>query len=436
MLRASRFLLLPILLLALGAGCSRHTDTSSAPGTPPAITAAPVDASTVSGRQVTFTVTATGAPTLSYQWSKDNVALLGALGSTFTLVDPQPEDSGDYTVTVTNPNGKTTSSAAKLTVAAAVTFTSPVGVVADASGNLFVSDMDDHTIWKVTAAHQKVLLAGSPGVAGSADGPGSQALFSYPASLAFDPAGNLVVADSGNHTIRRIAPDGTVTTLAGTAGQPGSANGVGALARFNGPFGLAVDATGLIYIADTLNHTIRLLATDGTVTTYAGAAGTPGQIDGTLAAARFNQPNGLALAANGTLYVADYGNSCLRVIPQGGPVALLAGQYTTPAFTDGSAMAARFNLAVGLTLDASGSLWIADTHNHAVRRLTSAGAVTTPAGYGGTSGNADGAGSAAYFNLPCGIALLPTGDFVVADTHNHLLRKVTASGTVSTYTNP
>ena len=224
--RSSSFLVIPVLLLALGIACSSHHHDASAPGTPPTITTGPVNASTVSGRPVTFSVAATGAAPLSYQWAKDGQPILGALTAVFTLYRPKVQDAGSYTVTVTNPNGTVTSGAATLTVAAAVSFTAPVGLAYDASGNLFVSDMDDHTIWKVDPTNQKTLVAGASGLPGSTDGQGANARFNLPGGLAFDPAGNLVVADTGNHTIRRIAPDGTVTTLAGSAGLQGTTDGV------------------------------------------------------------------------------------------------------------------------------------------------------------------------------------------------------------------
>ena len=435
-LRLARLFILPVLLLALGAGCtSKHTDASS-PGTPPAITSGPSNVSTISGRPVSFTVTATGAVPLAYQWAKDGHAILGAIGATFTLYQPRVEDAGSYTVTVTNPNGTVTSGAATLTVTAALTFTAPVGLAYDASGNLFVSDMEDHTIWKVDASNQKTLLAGSSGLPGATDAQGSGARFNHPGGLAFDPAGNLVVADTGNHTIRRIALDGTVTTLAGSAGQPGTADGTGAQARFNAPFGLAVDGTGAMYIADSQNHTIRFMAADGTVSTYAGTPGTPGLTDGLGSAARFNQPNGIALGPNGTLYVADYGNSCIRAVAPGGNVSRLAGQTNSFGYSNGTALTALFNTPVGLALDAAGVLWIADTRNNSIRRLGTDATVSTPAGSGGASGNVDGSGSAAFFYLPCGIAVSPSGNLVVADTSNHLLRTMTPAGVVTTFTRP
>ncbi len=430
-MRSSLYFLLPILLLALGAGCHNGSDPN-ANGTPPSITLQPLDSSTVSGRLVGFTITANGAPVLAYQWAKDGVNILGALGPTFTLYNPQPADSGHYSVAVANAYGTVTSYAAALTVVPALEFTAAVGVVSDATGNLFVSDQEDHVIWKVSPAKLVTLLAGDQGIAGSADGQGSSARFRNPGCLAFDPAGNLVVADTGNHTIRRVAPDGTVTTLAGSPGLPGIDNGLGALARFNAPYGVAVDANGGVYIADSQNHTIRFMALDGTVSTFAGTPGKPGQSNGSTSSAQFNQPNGLALGPDGTLYVSDYGNSCIRKISPNAQVSTLAGQASIPGFFDSATgTAAQFNLPVGITLDGSGNLWVADTHNHAIRRITPGGVVTLMAG-SGLLGNADGTGIAALFNLPCGITSTTSGNLVVADTSNHILRLVTPGGIVTT----
>jgi len=427
--------LLAMVLLGLGSACSSHHSDPNSSGSPAAITIQPVAASSVTGRPVSLAITATGAAPLTFQWAKDGQPILGAETSTLTLYNPGPQDSGTYTVTVANSLSSVTSAPATLTVLAALTFQSPTGVVADATGNLYVSDMDDHTIWKVDPTNQKTLLAGSPGLPGSADGQGGNARFRNPGGLALDPAGNLVVADTGNHTLRRVAMDGTVTTLAGSPGVPGSADGVGAQARFDAPFGIAVDGTGMVYVADTENHTIRRVATDGTVTTYAGAAGQPGLLNGANASALFDQPDGLGLEADGTLVVADYGNSCIRAISPAGQVSTLAG-LGTHGYTDGSGALAAFYWPVGLAVDASGNIWVADTHNHAIRKILADHSVSTLAGLGGASGNADGSGTGALFDLPCGIAATPSGNLVVADTYNHLLRNITPSGTVSTFTKP
>lgn len=432
--QVSRLLLLP-LVLGLGLACSKRTSSANDPGKPPTITTQPVDTTTISGRPVSLTVGAEGAPTLLYQWTKDGVDIVGALAATYTISSPQPYHAGTYAVTVTNPNGTIKSGNAQLIVQTTVGFRSPVAVAVDAGGTLYVSDVADHTIWKVDTTNHKTLLAGTSGVAGSVDGVGSQARFRSPGGLALDPSGNLLVADSGNHTLRRIAPDGTVTTLAGSPGLTGSLDGLGAAARFNTPFGVAVDATGNAFVTDTLNHTVRRVATDGTVTTYAGAPGVPGLADGLPGVARFSQPNAISRASDGTLYIADYGNSAIRTIAPSGTVGTLAGQVDNHGWADGAVLSAKFNLPVGLAQDASGVVWVADTYNHVIRRIAQ-GTVSTLAGSGTNPGNADGTGTAGTFYQPCGIAILPGGDLVVADTGNHQLRRVTTAGVVSTYIQP
>ncbi len=434
--RISRLVLVPIILVTLGLACHHSSsNTDAAPGTPPKITGGPADTSTITGRSVSFEITATGAPTLRFQWAKDGIDILGAISSSLIIPNPKVQDAGHYAVTVTNPNGVLTSPSATLAVLQALTFTAPVGLATDAAGNIYIADTDDHTIWKVSPAHQKTLLAGSSRLPGVTDAQGTNARFNSPGALALDPAGNLVVADTGNHAIRRIAPDGTVTTLAGSPGLPGSADGLGALARFNAPNGLVVAASGAMYIADTQNHTIRFLAVDGTVTTYAGSAGNPGLSNGAGAIARFNQPTGLALAPNGSLYVSDYGNSCIRLIDATATATTFAGAPNTHGLTDGSATTALFYQPMGIALDATGVLWVADSRNHAIRRVAADGTVTRVAG-SGTLGNTDANGTAALFNLPCGIATTPAGSLLVADTHNHILRDLTPTGAVTTLTVP
>lgn len=421
-------LLVAVVLAAAGCGGSHANDT------PPAITAQPQGGTVISGRQFVMSVTASGSGTLSYQWAKNGQPILGAKNNVFTLYNPGIQDSGQYSVTVSNTLGTATSTPATLTVVAALAFASPYGLAYDASGNLYVSDVNAHAIWKVDATNHKTLLAGSPGVPGSADGIGSAAQFRYPGGLAFDPAGNLLVADTGNHTLRRIAPDGTVTTVAGAAGTAGYTDGVGSAARFNAPVGLAVDGTGFVYIADSQNQVIRRMAPDGTVSTYAGTPGQPGFTDG-ASGALFNQPNGLALKADGTLLVADYGNSALRAVSTAGQVSTLAGRGTH-GFADGNKATALLYWPVGLAVDAAGTTWVADTYNHVVRKVLADGTVSTLAGLGTTSGNVDGTGTVARFNGPCGIIVAPNGDLVVADTGNRYLRRVTATGVVTTFQAP
>ncbi|MDG1409691.1 MAG: hypothetical protein P8Q52_03015, partial [Acidimicrobiales bacterium] len=166
-------------------------------------------------------------------------------------------------------------------------FNYPKGVAVDGDGNLYVADSNNHTVRKITLAGEVTTLAGTAGSSGSVDGTGADARFNYPHEVAVDGDGNLYVADTSNHTIRKITPAGVVTTLAGTAGSSGSADGTGADARFTSPNGVAVDGDGNVYVADTYNYTVRKVTPAGVVTTLAGTAGSNGSDDGTSADARF-----------------------------------------------------------------------------------------------------------------------------------------------------
>jgi len=308
----------------------------------------------------------------------------------------------------------------------------PTAAAVDSSGNIYIADGGDHTVRKVSAGGGVTTLAGTSGVAGSADGAGSNAQFLYPYAIAVDAAGNVYVTDTGNQNIRKITAGGTVTTLAGTLGVPGSLDGTGLAAQFNLPEGIAVDTAGNVYVSDTNNHTIRLISPAGLVTTLAGAAGQPGSGDGVGAAARFNDPAGLAIDAAGNLYVADFGNSTIRKLAPGGSVTTLVGAAQQAGSADGVGGAARFSHPSAVAADSAGNLYVADTSNQTVRKVSAGGAVSTLAGTPGVGGRADGTGAAASFFYPGGIAVTGTGTVYVADTGNHSLRVVAPSGVVAT----
>jgi sugar lactone lactonase YvrE len=315
----------------------------------------------------------------------------------------------------------------------AARFDYPIGIAADTSGNLYVADTDNSTVRKITPAGVVSTLAGSANFGrGSADGSGSAASFNDPEGITADAAGNLFVADSGNDTIRMITSAGVVSTFAGTAGTPGSTNGTGAAAGFNYPVGIAVDSSGNLYIADSGNDTIRKITSAGVVSTLAGTAGTPGSANGTGATASFNAPTGIAVDAGGNLYVADTGNSTIRKITPAGVVTTIAGTAGTPGSADGTGLAASFYFPRGITVDTGGNLYIADSGNETIRKITSAGVVSTLAGTAGTPGAADGTGSAASFASPQGITLDSAGNLYVADINNNTIRKITPAGVVTT----
>lgn len=201
----------------------------------------------------------------------------------------------------------------------------PTSIVLDAAGNAFVANNSGHAILRLTPTGTASVLAGKRGEAGSADGAGATARFGRPRGIAIDGQGNFYVADELNSNIRRITPTGAVSTLTGTAGTPGSTDGNGTAARFGAPRALAADGAGNVYVADTDNHTIRKISPTGMVTTLAGRAGERGKADGPAGTARFSEPRGIAVDAAGTIYVADTGNGAIRQITPDGLVTTIAG---------------------------------------------------------------------------------------------------------------
>jgi DNA-binding beta-propeller fold protein YncE len=248
-------------------------------------------------------------------------------------------------------------------------FDSPTGIAADGNGNLYIADTLNHVIRKITPVGQTSIIAGDPAQSGATDNP---ARFDTPTGLALDADGqNLYVADTENHLIRKIElAGGNVTTIAGRAGRPGFIDGPLSEARFNAPSAIAAGSGGSIFVADTGNNTIRLInTTTGEVSTLAGLAGCIGASDGVGAVARFNQPAALTFEASGSnLYVLDTGNSIIRKIaPATANVTTLAGLAAAPGDADGEGTAARFKYPSGIAADASGKLYMADTGNHTLR---------------------------------------------------------------------
>lgn len=313
-------------------------------------------------------------------------------------------------------------------------FFAPRQLAVDRRGNAYVPDNGNHVIRKITADGVVTTLAGLAGARGSTDGLGSAARFDLPSGVAVDAAGNVLVADSGNQTIRRITPDGNVTTLAGQPGVYSSEDGVGSAARFYSPLGIACDDRGNAYVADTGNHTIRKITTDGRVSTLAGRPGAPGSVDGPGSAALFDTPYGIAVDPTGNIFVSDHFSAVIRKVSPDGNVSTVAGMAFQWDNVDGTGREARFYFPAGIATDASGNLFVADSWNQAIRRLTPEGEVTTIGGPTGPSapevergypvdpGRTDGMGSDARFNQPEGIAVGPNGNLFVSDMLNHAIR--------------
>lgn len=302
-------------------------------------------------------------------------------------------------------------------------FSFPIGITAGPDGG-YVSEYG--AIRSVSRAGVVAPYAGT-GETGHADGPRATARFDVPTGLAVAVDGTLYVADRDNHRIRRISRDGMVTTLAGS-GEAGFTDGPALTARFDRPLGVAVDSAGAVYVADAGNHRIRRIGRDGNVTTLAGS-GSPGDggggfADGSGGTALFSHPHGVAVDAAGAVYVADTGNHRVRRIAPDGAVTTLAG-IGNGGYQDGAGVGADFSLPKGIAVDPSGNIYVAEYGNHAVRRITPDGTVTTVAG-SGKPGFADGPGREARLNSPEGLAIGPDGALYVADGGNHRIRRIVA----------
>lgn len=306
-------------------------------------------------------------------------------------------------------------------IGSAARFYYPRGVAVDNSGNIFVADLDSHVIRELTSQGTNwtvTTVAGLAGYLGSTDGVGSSARFHEPLGVAIDSTNNVYVGDYFNNTIRKMTPAGTnwvVTTLAGLAGSSGSADGSGTGARFKGPAGVAVDGAGNVIVGDHLNHTIRKVTPEGVVTTLAGLALNPGRADGSGSNARFNMPFGVAVDRAGNVYVADQGNDTIRQMTLVGTnwmVTTLAGLAGSVGPADGTGSEARFNLPAGVAVDSVGNIYVADTFNHTVRKgFPQQVPVISTSGPGfGFNGGQFG------FNLNG-----PDGQFVVVDASTDLL---------------
>jgi DNA-binding beta-propeller fold protein YncE len=328
-------------------------------------------------------------------------------------------------------------------------FRSPSVVAVDALGTVFVADYHNHLIRKIGPGGVVSTFAGGGSVGGNSygheDGTGVAATFFYPFGICFDALGVMFVADSENNLIRRISALGVVTTLAGGGSAGGTASGhtdgVGTAATFDYPTRIAVDAAGALFVVDAWNNLIRKITVGAfaVVTTFAGGGGpggiASGRADGIGTAATFHYmlTSGLAIDGSGSLFVADTWNNLIRHITPDGSVTTFAGGGglggTASGHADGSGVLATFNRPGGIAIGASGSLIIADSENHLIRKITAGGEVTTLAGGGGAggvaSGNFDGDGIVATFYKPYGVAVDPlSGSIYVTDAYNNLVRKV------------
>ncbi|MFB9088454.1 Ig-like domain-containing protein, partial [Flavobacterium paronense] len=309
-------------------------------------------------------------------------------------------------------------------------FNVPYGIAVDISENVYVTEANSYAVRKISSTGIVSTLAGTISTSGFLDGLNTVALFSSPKSLAVDTSGNVYVADATNNRIRKITSSGTVITIAGD-GTPGYLDAQGTAAKFNNPTGLVVTASGIIYVGDTSNNRIRAISNTGLVTTFAGS-GSPGIVSGQGTNAQFNAPRGLATDTTGNLYVIDYNNNCIRKISNSGLVSTLSGTGTF-GFINGIGTSASFKYPEGIATDSSGNILVADVANNCIRKLTATGDTSTFSGSAVRGLENGQGGTMAMFNSPVAVAVTASGITYVIDDFNSCIRKVTSAGIVSTF---
>lgn len=348
-------------------------------------------------------------------------------------------DSGNHAIRKISGNGRITTLAGNGSpgnsgdggAAANAQLDNPTGVAVDGARNVYVADMYNSVVREITAGGEITTFAGNriPGYLGD----GSQATsaeLAYPTDVAVDGSGNVYIADSQNSAIRKVSPSGIIQTVAGngTGGYSGD-NGSAVTAELNFPSGVAVASSGVLYIADSDNARLRQVSASGTITTVAGNGAYAGSGNAAL-----ENPAGVAVDTAGNLYISDQGTSTVRKLSAAGVISTIGGIGVFGYSGDGAAAsAAEFAYPAGVAVDTSGNVYVVDSYNSRVRKISTAGVVTTVVGNGrrGYSGNGV-AATSAELNFPQGIAVDSAGNLYIADTNNSCIRKVTTGGIITT----
>jgi hypothetical protein len=301
----------------------------------------------------------------------------------------------------------------------------PFGLCADANGNLYIADVGKNCITLLDTNGRISVYAGT-GKEGGADGDRKSATFSAPSGVCFDRSGNMYIAGFGGENIRKITPDGIVTTVAGS-GEEGYADGISGEARFSSPRGICIDSKGNLFVGDCWNHRIRKIDTNGIVTTFAGG-GKTGELvvnawrDGADTTARFDAPCGLAIDKDDNIYVADANNSCIRKITPDGYVTTIAGKGREAGLVDGPVGVSRLNIPTELSVNSENEVFFSDTYNHCIRKIDKNGVVYTIAGTG-QKGFSNGLPRESLLSSPRGICICK-GELFFTEWGNHTIRKL------------
>ncbi|MDH5353609.1 MAG: hypothetical protein OEY09_04110 [Gammaproteobacteria bacterium] len=313
------------------------------------------------------------------------------------------------------------------------TFDNPFAITIDTKNDLYVTESQRGVIRKISKDGSVITLAQTIRSTAAYDKVGADACFYRPTGIVATPDGSLYITHSAWSIICKISADGTVTLFSGQVETRGHQDGDASIATLYNPLGISVDKEGDIYIVDNKARTIRKISKDGNVLTIAGISGESSHQDGPVAIASFSRPHDTAVDSIGNIYVTDFWDHTIRKIGLDSTVTTLAGSPDVEGYVDGVGSDSLFNVPLGITIDRMDNIYVADRYNHVIRKITPRGKVTTYAGAGGISGYKNGIYSDAKFNLPSDLAMDSFGNLFVVDSGNKVIRKITPEGVVSTY---
>ncbi|MGA2246022.1 MAG: immunoglobulin domain-containing protein, partial [Verrucomicrobiota bacterium] len=421
---------------------------------PPAITGQPAGLTVTNGNPASFGVTASGTAPLVCRWQKngmnltDGGSLSGSATTNLFLSSTTTNDAGNYAVIIANAWGSVTSRVASLTIVVPPPMvtqqpTNQTVVVGGTAtlGVLILSAGPCTYQWQLNGTNLPddviTTVAGDGAAGDSGDGGvATNASLNAPAGVAVDGSGNLLIADTGNNSIREVGANGFITTVAGVGSAGNSGNGgLATNASLAAPAGVAVDAAGNLFVANISNNRVCEVATNGLITTVAGDGSPGGAIaDGIITNASLSYPSGVAVDAAGNLFIADRGNNRIQKMSASGLITTVAGDGSPGYSGDGGlATQASLDAPAGVALDGSGNLFIADTGNNSIREVGANGLITTVAGDGSPGYSGDGGvATNATLDAPVGVAVDASGNLFIADTDNNTIREVDTNGVITT----
>ncbi|MCX6396057.1 MAG: PxKF domain-containing protein [Propionibacteriales bacterium] len=309
----------------------------------------------------------------------------------------------------------------------------PYGVAVDGSGNVYIADTVNNRVEKVTPGGQLSVIAGTGDTGAPTEGPATSSNLDLPIGVAVDGSGNVYIADYGNNRVEQVTPGGQLSVIAGTSSQGAPTAGPATSSNLNSPAGVAVDGSGNVYIADQGNHRVEQVTPGGQLSVIAGTGVAGAPTAGPATSSNLDNPTGVVVDGTGNVYIADGRNNQVEKVTPGGQLSVIAGTGAAGAPTAGPATSSNLRTPFGVAVDGSGNVYIADTSNHRVEKVTPGGQLSVIAGTGAAGAPTAGPATSSNLSYPTGVAVDGTGNVYIADFGNHRVEKLVAPPPATIY---